>query len=215
MRVLVFIPTLDTVKEGLIHDLENQTLRPTKVIVNNKRYLPGTILVSPKVCEAMNDSLKDENLDDFDFILRVDGDWRLAPDFIEKNLERGIINGYAFSTEVYRKVFPKGLPPVEIEFILEKMMEDAEYRTHYFSPLPIVTRPIDKKKSWRYWYENGKMIRRTKHLFPRGRMVGSFFHKKFDNPHLWILFYTKYLIVKSVLDFDVRRFFEFLGYMVE
>ena len=104
VKILTVIPVLNRYSEKTIESLLEQTIKPSKIIVaaghpsiceECSSHGIECYFVKPNFTEhtgirmtkAMNFALKFLNLNDYDFILKVDDDVVLPPNFIERCLK--------------------------------------------------------------------------------------------------------------------------------
>lgn len=81
-RILVIIPSIFGAKETL-RSLNDQTLKPTEIIVTDKRF--NSPFQGVRIAKAINSTLATVNLDDYDWILRTDDDIVLPSNFLALN----------------------------------------------------------------------------------------------------------------------------------
>lgn len=92
-RILVVIPCLNYPKET-IDSINSQTVKCKNIILADKRFdmkMPKSLRVS----KAINYALRDIDLNDYDFLIKIDSDTTLDNSFIENNIKYnyGLIGG--------------------------------------------------------------------------------------------------------------------------
>ncbi|MCD6530481.1 glycosyltransferase family 2 protein [Candidatus Bathyarchaeota archaeon] len=136
-----------------------------------------------RVAKALNYALKKVKVEDYDYILRVDADIKLPPDFIEKNLEidAEIVGkaGYAMliKTKSFLKIFNGRFPevPAEDSFLNLSLMSRKRKVEDWRTP-PILLKQSRKKHSWRYYFHRGEAMYKLGyepiHVAERARTYG-------------------------------------------
>ncbi len=107
-RILCVIPSLPKDLNSLsIMSIINQTYPVEMLIVLPKEVARGT--TSQKVSRVLNDGLSHVKLQDFDYLLRVDGDVVLPSNFLEENLrgEPDLCGGAGYAMLIKVKSFLK------------------------------------------------------------------------------------------------------------
>lgn len=85
-RILCVVPSLpEDLKFSAIKSILNQTHDVEMLVIFPKRA--HGVTVSEKVSAILNEGLSHIKLENFDYILRVDGDTVLPPNFLEENLK--------------------------------------------------------------------------------------------------------------------------------
>ena len=86
MKILCLVPSLpEDLKLECRQGILSQTIPVTRTLFIFNRMNGGTL--ASRVSFALNRGLDKINLTEYDYILRVDSDTVLAPDFIEHNLK--------------------------------------------------------------------------------------------------------------------------------
>ncbi len=213
-RILVVIPTLKDDPQPILSSLKNQTLKPTKIVfacgsIDAKKkaeklgaeaiYVkpPNSILVAPRVINAINEVIK--RFQDFDYLLRLDCDWRLPKNCIATNFPaEDKVNFYGpaifISKATLDDVFDGRFPLVESEAVLLGILKMKGIQTDSFNCPPIDTRPVDKAKPWKYWFACGQMSTRN---------GASMFRYPFS------------LTLKFIREKHIGRLFELIGFLSE
>jgi len=203
-KILVLIPTLKDEPTETVLSVKHQTISVSEIIVVVGSYylfnrlinssitnLAKILYLKPNMREpvglraakALNYALSKVKIEDYDYILRVDADTKLPPNFVEKNLEADaeVVGkaGYAMliKTESFLKVFNGRFPevPVEDSFLNLSLMSRSkkveDWRIH-----PILLKQSRKKHSWRYYFHRGvemyKLGYEPIHVVDRARIDG-------------------------------------------
>jgi len=111
-KILVVIPTLKEIPLSAINSLLIQTLRPQKIVIVSgskhiERYMMKTLIprisietrivyvkpnmqehIGVRVGKAINTALRNENLQIYDYILKMDSDVALHPTCLEKCIRK-------------------------------------------------------------------------------------------------------------------------------
>lgn len=82
MRILAIIPSIFRA-DATVNSLKSQTLKPQKIIVTSKRF--SSPFLGVRIAKAINAELSSINLENYDFLLRVDDDMILPANFLEEN----------------------------------------------------------------------------------------------------------------------------------
>jgi hypothetical protein len=89
-KILVVIPSKRGVTEEFMESLENQTVKPSRIIVENgclNDEIQRRFTVGERVAYILNKALSRVDLGIYDFLVRFDDDLEpLPPDFLERNL---------------------------------------------------------------------------------------------------------------------------------
>lgn len=86
IKILCVIPSLaEDLKMQTIRSILSQTY-PVEMVIILPRRVEGRT-VAEKVSKVLNEGLSHIKIEDFDYILRVDGDTVLPPNFLEENLK--------------------------------------------------------------------------------------------------------------------------------
>ncbi len=84
MKVLAVIISVDPPR-NLIESLKSQTLKPKKIIIANYR-VPAKYSVGQRSAYAFNRAIRNVNLEEYDYLLKLDDDVILPPNFLEANV---------------------------------------------------------------------------------------------------------------------------------
>jgi hypothetical protein len=84
MKILAVIISVNPPRK-LIESLKNQTLKPTKIIIANYR-VPTKYSVGQRSAYAFNRAVQNVNLEKYDYLIKLDDDVLLPPNFIEANI---------------------------------------------------------------------------------------------------------------------------------
>lgn len=85
MRILCVVPSLpEDLNPACLPSIRSQTVPIQKIMLLTERVRGGVL--SQKVSYVINKALAQICLEDFDYLLRVDGDTVLPPDYVEKCL---------------------------------------------------------------------------------------------------------------------------------
>lgn len=214
-RILAVIPTLDDDPTETIDTIMKQTIRPERIIiavgskklyeklVASSKYKDVTIsytepnykeFVGKRVAVALNNSLSNVNLEEYDWLLRVDADALLPSNFVEENMKADADYvgkaGYAMliKMKTFIKVFNGRFAEVGAEdsYIGLKLMSlGFDVRRWLLSPK--LKRKSGSHHSWRYYFMRGKETYRLGY---------------------------EPLHVAEHIRYDLRNIFELLGYFV-
>ncbi len=83
MTILAIVVTRED-PSGALSSLEAQTVKADRVVVSDHRFSDGK--TGTRVARSMNMTLAEVPWRGYDYILRLDGDSKIPPDFIEKAL---------------------------------------------------------------------------------------------------------------------------------
>ena len=113
-----------------------------------------------KMSQILNEGLQDVNLDNFDYLLRVDSDTVLPPDFIEKNIagEPAVV-GYGYAMLIHIKTWRRLMdckfhPEQDDSYIRFKFMFHKEKSVDY-TVQPLNHRSSGKRHSVKYFFDRG------------------------------------------------------------
>lgn len=177
--MLVILPVLDLYPEETINSLNSQTIKPERIIVvagttrvyrESKERGIETVFVKPnltehigiRVSKAMNVAIRtlNINLNEYDYLLKVDDDVVLPPDFIERCILEGADcvggSGYAelFKMKTFIELFGGSFPEVVSDDTFREFLVMVSNRKFSKWPVKPIMR-LKKKHGWRYYYELG------------------------------------------------------------
>lgn len=84
MTILAIVVTRED-PSGVLRDLQNQSVVPDRVVISDRRFSDRATGI--RVAKSMNETLSEVPWRDYDYVLRVDGDSRVPPDFIRRALD--------------------------------------------------------------------------------------------------------------------------------
>ncbi|MCQ5341411.1 MAG: glycosyltransferase family 2 protein [Candidatus Methanomethylicia archaeon] len=177
IKILAIIPVLNRYPKETIKSLLNQTIKPSRIIIaagsssvcqECKIHGIDCIYVKPnfyehvgiRMTKAMNIALQSVNINNYDYILKLDDDVILPPKFIEMCIKENAdcVGGSGcaqlFKVSTFIKLFNGRFPEVVSEDTYREFAILATGRKLVKWPIePIYF--IKKKHSWRYYYEIG------------------------------------------------------------
>lgn len=184
LSILVVIPTLNDDPTETINSLQNQTVKVSKILVavGSKSLYQKLIstgrggaveyfYVKPnfqdplgkRVASALNYALSKVNLNDYDYLLRLDADAILPARFIEENLKKVNAHyigkaGYAMllKMECFLRVFNGQFAEVGAEdsYIGLKLLSQG-YKVESWALPPKLKRKSGAHHTWRYYFTRG------------------------------------------------------------
>jgi len=182
-KILVLIPTLKDDPTETILSIKQQTINVSKIIVVVgarslfRRLLNSEIAsyvkilyfkpdmkeyVGLRVAKGLNYALSTVKIENYDYILRVDADVILPPDFIEKNLriDADVVGkaGYAMliKTSSFLKVFKGRFREVNAEDSYFNLKFSKEgYKVKSWLRAPVLMRRSGRHHSYRYYVTRG------------------------------------------------------------
>jgi len=163
--ILCVIPSLpEDLRLQTIQSILNQTY-PVKMIAILPQKVEGKT-VAEKVSKVLNEGLSHIKIDDFDYILRVDGDVILPPNFLEENLKEEPdlcgTAGYAMLIKVstFKRVAAKKFhPKSDDSYIRYKFMKER-CKTIKYRVKPILLRKSGRHHGVNYFLNRGKSMYR-------------------------------------------------------
>jgi hypothetical protein len=165
MKILCVIPALpDDLKQETVESVHNQTVPVDDVLIVSEK-ITDNISFPAKISKALNNALSHINLEDFDYILRVDGDTIIPSNFVEENLKENphvtgdgdamIIHVPSFLREMGGRFFDEQ----DDTYVRFKFAQDG-LRSTNLKVQPIRTRKCGAKHSYRYYVERGEIMYR-------------------------------------------------------
>lgn len=111
MKILCLIPTLpNEIKDKTLHSIFNQTVSTDYIFLLTKK-MDTKVSLPQKISSILNDGLIGIKLESYDYILRLDSDTILPPDFLEKHVA---LNVDVVGGEGYAQL-------IKVPFFLNKM----------------------------------------------------------------------------------------------
>ncbi len=168
-KVLCVVVSLDH-PAATLQSIFNQTVKPSKVVVAHKSYSQYRY-VGERVGRAINHVLSYENLGDYTYLLRVDGDTVLPRDFLEKMLQLNVdlagYGGYAqllrmpTFLEAFKGVYPQVFGE---DSVVHHTIHELGYNHRGYIVEPI--KPASKKYPADVWVQNGVLKYRLGYSLP-------------------------------------------------
>lgn len=158
-KIVCIIPVLPSdIRPQTLQSIMAQTVPVTFTILLTEKAYEQTL--AAKVSRVLNDGIKHIKLEDFDYILRVDGDAALPPTFIEDNLKGnadvvGLGCAMLIKTAAFQKAMNSQLDPfcddsaIHFEFMRHNL-KTTMYTTH-----PYRLRKPGSTHNYTYWIEKG------------------------------------------------------------
>ena len=116
-----------------------------------------------RVSYVLNEGLKHVNLNEYDYILRVDCDTLLPIDFVEKNLQLnadavGFGHAHLIKVSTFLKVMNGKFHSVSDDSYLNFKFMKEGYTWAYWNTKPVMVRDNGKTYGLKYFFERGKLM---------------------------------------------------------
>lgn len=162
MRILCVIPALpEEVTLKTLQSIWAQSI-PIALTVIATRKVSANLPFPAKMSVILNDCLKDIKLESFDYILRVDADTILQPDFLEKNLEKepdavGFGQAHLIRVQPFQKLMHGRFQQDSDDSYLNYKFQTSGYNWQPWNPKPLLMRSPGKTHGIRYFLERGRL----------------------------------------------------------
>lgn len=161
MRVLCTVVALpEDLSPNTVPSIMRQTVPVEKIVMVNRRGKGETR--AQRIATAFNQAIEEENLDRYDYILRVDGDVVLPPSFVEENLRQDadVVGTCAYAMLIrippFLRVMHGRLYTENDDAYLRAKLQSHGYRVAQLKVKPIVIRKPGTHHGLRYFIVRGR-----------------------------------------------------------
>lgn len=165
MRVLCTVVALPKdLNPNTVPSIKRQTVPVEKIVMVNRRGKGETRpwWAAHRIASAFNQAIEKEDLNRYDYILRVDGDVVLPPNFVEENLRQDadVVGTCSYAMLIRIPPFLRAmggrLYPENDDAYLRAKLQSCGYRIAQLKVKPIVIRKPGTHQGPRYFTVRGR-----------------------------------------------------------